>query len=269
MYYIYITTNLINGKRYIGQHKTDNPNDSYLGSGKLLKEALVKYGKENFIKEILDICETPQEANDKECYYIALYNAVKSNDFYNLSEGGQEGAGFKIHLEKLKNDPEYARQHEEKRLARLKEWQQANPKILSELGIKNIVKCHQWCQEHREELSKKAKEKYPTSALKKWTEGHPEEHKANLEKGRQAMLKWNQEHPEQMRQNLALGPQASKAKLAKKVKCLETGEIFNSAADAERHYQLCKDAVGKCARGTVKTTKGAPGIKERLHWEYI
>ena len=247
MYYIYITTNLINGKRYIGQHKTDNPTDSYLGSGKLLKEALAKYGKENFIKEILDICETPQEANDKERYYIALYNAVKSDDFYNLSEGGQEGAGFKIYLEKLKNDPEYAKQHEEKRLARLREWQQANPQILRELGIKNIVKCHQWCQEHHEELSKKAKEKYPTSALKKW----------------------NDEHPEQMRQNLALGPQASKAKLAKKVKCLETGEIFDSAADAERHYQLCKDAVGKCARGTVKTTKGAPGTKERLHWEYI
>lgn len=269
MYYIYITTNLINGKRYIGQHKTSNSNDSYLGSGKLLREALTKYGRENFTKEILDICETAQEANEKERYYIALYNAVESDDFYNLSEGGQEGAGFQIHIEKFKNDPEYARQHEEKRLAKLREWQQANPNKLKELGAKNIVKCHQWCKEHREELSKIAKENYETSALKKWNDEHPEEHRANLEKGRQAMLLWKQEHPEEMRKNLALGPQAAKKKLSKKVRCIETGMIFDSAADAEKYYGLYRDAVGRCARGGVKTTKGTPGTKERLHWEFV
>ena len=51
--FVYCTTNHINGKRYIGQHK-NNPetNDRYLGSGKYIRQAMKKYGKKNFSKEI-------------------------------------------------------------------------------------------------------------------------------------------------------------------------------------------------------------------------
>lgn len=64
-YYIYITTNKINGKKYIGQHK-GKPDDNYLGSGINLIKAIKKYGKENFFKEILCFCETREEADIKE-----------------------------------------------------------------------------------------------------------------------------------------------------------------------------------------------------------
>lgn len=50
-YYIYITTNLVNGKQYIGQHK-GNYNDSYLGSGILIMKAIEKYGKKHIKKNI-------------------------------------------------------------------------------------------------------------------------------------------------------------------------------------------------------------------------
>lgn len=52
-YTIYKTTNIKNGKYYIGKHQTENENDSYLGSGIALKKAIKKFGKNSFIKEIL------------------------------------------------------------------------------------------------------------------------------------------------------------------------------------------------------------------------
>lgn len=91
-YYIYITTNNINGKQYIGQHK-GQPNDKYLGSGTTIKKALEKYGKENFSKEILCYCQTREEADEKEKFYISLFDAINDNQFYNNAEGGQGGDG--------------------------------------------------------------------------------------------------------------------------------------------------------------------------------
>lgn len=86
-YYIYITTNLINGKRYIGQHYGEIE-DSYMGSGNILKKAIKKYGKDNFKKEILEICTSYEQMNNAERKWISYYNAVYSNKFYNVAEGG-------------------------------------------------------------------------------------------------------------------------------------------------------------------------------------
>ena len=55
MYYVYITTDLINGKKYIGVSNNKNVyyKTYYIGSGKLLKLAIQKYGRKNFKKEII------------------------------------------------------------------------------------------------------------------------------------------------------------------------------------------------------------------------
>ena len=90
--YIYLTTSLINNKKYIGQ-KTSNKflKESYLGSGKLIQRAINKYGKENFKVELLETCESKQELNEAERYWIRKFNADNSSDFYNISEGGDGG----------------------------------------------------------------------------------------------------------------------------------------------------------------------------------
>lgn len=91
MYYtIYKTTNLINGKIYIGKHITENLNDSYLGSGIRLGNSIRKYGTENFKKEILYIFENEQEMNDKE-KELVTDEFCKRGDNYNLAPGGQGG----------------------------------------------------------------------------------------------------------------------------------------------------------------------------------
>lgn len=111
-YYIYMTTNLQNGKKYIGKHFGEL-DDSYLGSGKLLRQAIKKYGKENFVKEILDLASSEEENCLKEKYYIALFDATQNEMFYNIAEGGEGGnlkAGYTLE-EKLafsKRHSEYA-----------------------------------------------------------------------------------------------------------------------------------------------------------------
>ena len=84
---IYKTTNLINGKIYIGQDSKNNPN--YIGSGKILKRAIIKYGKYNFRKEILEKCQSKTELNEKEIYWIDKLNTTNLNIGYNLTLGGE------------------------------------------------------------------------------------------------------------------------------------------------------------------------------------
>jgi group I intron endonuclease len=78
---------MINGKKYIGLDKKNNP--SYLGSGLMLKKAIRKYGRQNFVKEILQECSSIQELKNAEKMWIKKFNADLSDEFYNLSRGGE------------------------------------------------------------------------------------------------------------------------------------------------------------------------------------
>jgi len=86
--FIYITTNMINGKRYIGQRKFSNSWQRYLGSGSSLKSAIKKYGRENFKREIVDFAYNKEELNLKEILLIKELDAVGSENYYNILKGG-------------------------------------------------------------------------------------------------------------------------------------------------------------------------------------
>ncbi len=86
---IYITKNKINGKKYIGKDLKNDP--KYLGSGVHFKRAILKYGVDNFIKEIIEYCDNIEQLNEKEKYWIDFFDATKSNDFYNIAKGGEGG----------------------------------------------------------------------------------------------------------------------------------------------------------------------------------
>lgn len=87
-YIIYQIKNEINGKLYIGQYSGEKFN-KYYGSGILIKRAILKHGKDNFTKTILEECDNKSELNTSEIYWIYIKNTI--NEGYNLHKGGTGG----------------------------------------------------------------------------------------------------------------------------------------------------------------------------------
>lgn len=88
-----MTTCLVNGKRYIGKYE-GRETDNYLGSGKLLKRAIAKYGVESFKREILQRFTTTTSLREAEKFYIQTHNASQSDEYYNIAAGGEGGNTF-------------------------------------------------------------------------------------------------------------------------------------------------------------------------------
>lgn len=108
-YIVYKTTNIINGKIYIGVHKTANPNvfDGYIGNGVTSQKsatgntkfhnAVRKYGYENFKREIIEIFPgTNEGCNDAYQLEAKLVNEdfIKRKDVYNMALGGYGQSGL-------------------------------------------------------------------------------------------------------------------------------------------------------------------------------
>ena len=145
VYIIYKTTNKLNGKFYIGKHQTFNPNDGYLGSGKGIRDAIKKYGRENFFKEVLFIFDTEEEMNAKE-KEILTKEFVSTNENYNKGVGGEGGAQFT------------GRKHSEETKNRIKEKLKGSK--LSDSSRKKISECNKkrkLSEETRNKLSEKTK----------------------------------------------------------------------------------------------------------------
>lgn len=90
--YVYKTTNLKNGKIYIGQKQSSTFSaEKYLGSGTLLTRAVKKYGKQNFSVELLKFCNCKQTLDEQERLYIKYYKSTDRSIGYNIAIGGQGG----------------------------------------------------------------------------------------------------------------------------------------------------------------------------------
>lgn len=90
IFYIYEIKNLIDGKTYIGKHISRSLPDNYFGSGIYLRNAIQKYGRENFQKTIICFAENKKDLSEKEVYYIAKEKS-KGKAEYNLTKGGEGG----------------------------------------------------------------------------------------------------------------------------------------------------------------------------------
>lgn len=242
-YYIYLTTNLINGKKYIGQHY-GRLDDKYFGSGVIITKAIAEYGKENFVKEILEIT-TQEQIDEVEKYYIQKYNAVEDDNFYNISEGGQNGNGWK-----------YAHQY----------WLE-HPKEAKRVQEHNMQQAQQWWKEHPEEQEVNKQRLLDNST--KWRQEHPKEVQEHMKKINQAKEKWQKEHPEEHQNQIDKWRMAGSKANSKKVLCITTNEEFESASAAGRFYNIPQPNISKCCRGERNSAGKHPETGEKMVWKYI
>ena len=115
IHYIYKTTCNVTGRWYIGMHSTTKLEDGYMGSGKILRYSIRKYGVENHTKEILEFFETREELILRE-QEIVTKELISDGKCMNLREGGTGGwaskevqlkcsnAGGDTTSQKIKND---------------------------------------------------------------------------------------------------------------------------------------------------------------------
>jgi group I intron endonuclease len=93
---IYCIENKVTNKKYIGQsvninyrwskHRYELNNNAHYND--YLQNAWNKYGEDKFVFYVLECC-CKEELDEKEKYYIALYNTTDRNYGYNLQSGGQ------------------------------------------------------------------------------------------------------------------------------------------------------------------------------------
>lgn len=93
LYTIYKITNINTGQIYIGKHQTKNINDSYMGSGKRIINAISKYGLENFEKKIIHVFDNEEDMNAKEAELVSESFCLRE-DTYNIVAGGSGGFGY-------------------------------------------------------------------------------------------------------------------------------------------------------------------------------
>lgn len=131
-YIIYKTTNKINKKEYIGFHTVydGNYDDGYMGSGKLIKAALQKYGLENFEREILFEYNSRDDAEKKERELVNETYVLRP-DTYNISLGGN------VNIMVGKNNPFYGKKHSKESIKKL---QETRTKTIKERGYTRITK---------------------------------------------------------------------------------------------------------------------------------
>lgn len=246
--FIYITTNNINGKKYIGQKKYDKNEKwkSYLGSGIAFQKAIEKYGIENFSKKIIEECESKDELNAKEKYWINYYNAVNSRDYYNIASGGDGGNVTAGYTDEEKKELS-------KKLSRIRK---GRVNIGAKNGGARPVICLNTMKVF--ETIVEASYFYDVSedAIQQCCSDSFRAKTAGALNG--IRLQWSYYNDNVVYEYIPFKREYE----YKKIKCLNTGDVFNSVHEAHKKTGCSVVGIRHCCVGYLKTTN-------KLSFEYI
>ena len=160
--YVYLITNLINDRKYVGMRSSSTFDESYWGSGKLIRQAVETYGKENFKREILKWCDSPEELMTEEVNELISRNAKNSDEYYNLMDS-------KTPILIGEDNPFYGKKHSDE-----------SKKLISAAN-----KGSKWTAERRERMERWQETEEAQALYKSYSERYTgqkisEEHRANI-----------------------------------------------------------------------------------------
>lgn len=230
-YFVYLTTNKLNGKQYVGSHVARKLDDGYIGSGRpYFSNAVKKYGKENFERLILKECNTIEEARKLEEPYINEYNTLSPNG-YNLSPTGGTCNGGRHSKESKKKISEALKGKFKDRVFS-EEWKQK----LKDAKVDYIPwsKGATFSEEHKKNISKAREGKYlgennnmyGISIYELWEERY----------GKELARKMINAHKSKLSETL-LG----KKHVLKEVECPHCGKKGKGPNMTRYHFDKCKN----------------------------
>lgn len=236
---IYVIENKINHKKYVGQTKKTSEqrwkeHTKGCESCRVLQKAIKKYGEDSFEVYDIDHAETHDELDEKEKFWISKLNTMVPNG-YNLTSGGETRKFLsKESREKISASKKGKHLSNEHKAALSKAFSGEN---------------HPLYGTHRsEETKRKISEANKGKLLGEkspWYGTHiSEERKKLMKEGKERYYK-EHGHP-----------------LARKVVCVETGNIYSSATQASKETGIDNSSISKVCKGIYKTAKG-------FHWEFV
>ena len=242
-YSVYIHKNKINGKVYIGQtsqkpEKRWNQGKGYETSPKFYN-AILKYGWDNFEHKILYTNLSLEEANQIEKKLIQKFKSTQDQFGYNIASGGRNFKHSEETKQKIGKSNHKALQG--------KHWSKKQHQLMSKMfsGEGNPFYGKHHSEESKQKISESRKGKCSG-------ESHPF---------------YGQHHSEESKQKIS---ESRKGKGGKKVKCINTGEIFETMMDAARWCGLASScSIGQVCNKKRKTAGKHPITLEKLIWEFI
>ena len=244
-YCVYLHRNITNGKVYIGQTKNqDNPVRRWGSQGQGYKNspifyaAIQKYGWDNFEHEILERDLTSEEADEKEAYYIALYQSNLIEYGYNYESGRKIGP------------QEYPEERRKEMGEKRQKYLMEHPEVIQKISdsMKEKWKDEEYRAKVLNRNMPKGEEHYNYG---KHLSAETKQKIAAAHKGK----KLSDEHIEKVKEHNY-----------KPIKNTNTGEIFQNAEEAAlsigRTDKTAIRQIRVCCRGEQKTAYG-------FHWIYI